>query len=87
MKNKKLQQLRIAFNTFGDDGVRHVIEGMQKNNTLTELKLDNCDISVKGNYNQITIVNYNMISQTIVSYKPILLFMFSIGGNINKLIF
>ena len=51
MKNKKLQQLRIAFNTFGDDGVRHVIEGMQKNNTLTELKLDNCDISVKGNYN------------------------------------
>ena len=49
MKNKKLQHLDIGWNRIGDDGVRHVTEGLQQNDTLTELELPNCEISVKGN--------------------------------------
>ena len=50
MENKKLQHLNISFNEIGDDGVRHVIEGLQQNDILTELVLRNCGISVNGNY-------------------------------------
>ena len=50
MENKKLQHLCIGSNQIGDDGVRHVIEGLQQNDTVTELRLYNCNISVKGNY-------------------------------------
>ena len=50
MKNKKLQHLDISCNTIGDDGVRHVTEGLQQNDTLTELITGGCKISVKGNY-------------------------------------
>ena len=50
MENKKLQHLDISGNTIGDDGVRHVMEGLQQNDALTELRLWNCRISVKGNY-------------------------------------
>ena len=50
MENKKLQHLNISENTIGDDGVRHVTEGLQQNDTLTELILLDCEISVKGNY-------------------------------------
>ena len=50
MENKKLQHLRLSRNTIGDDGVRHVTEGLQQNDTLTELILQICEISVKGNY-------------------------------------
>ena len=50
MKNKKLQCLNIGDNKIGDDGVRHVTEELQQNDTLTELKLYNCGISVNGNY-------------------------------------
>ena len=50
MGNKKLQHLNISENTIGDDGVRHVTEGLQQNDTLTELILWGCEISVKGNY-------------------------------------
>ena len=50
MENNKLQHLDIADNTIGDDGVRHVTEGLQQNDTLTELILEDCNISVKGNY-------------------------------------
>jgi len=48
MENKKLQHLNIGGNEIGDDGVRHVTEGLQKNNTLTKLLLWGCEISVKG---------------------------------------
>ena len=50
MENKKLQHLHISWNTIGDDGVRHVTEGLKQNDTLTELKLYECGISVNGNY-------------------------------------
>ena len=51
MKNKKLQYLGIGYNIrIGDDGVRHVTEGLQQNDTLTELMLNGCEISVNGNY-------------------------------------
>ena len=50
MENKKLQQLDISGNEIGDDGVRHVTEGLQQNDTVTELMLQWCNISVKGNY-------------------------------------
>ena len=50
MENKKLQHLDIGGNEIGDDGVRHVTEGLQQNDALTELRLWVCRISVKGNY-------------------------------------
>ena len=50
MDNKKLETLNISDNKLGDDGVRHITEGLQQNDTLTELWLYNCEISVKGNY-------------------------------------
>jgi len=50
MENKKLQDLDISWNEIGDDGVRHVTEGFQQNDTLTELFLSHCEISVKGSY-------------------------------------
>ena len=49
MENKNLAHLNIGNNVIGDDGVRHVTEGLQQNHTLTELGLGNCEISVKGN--------------------------------------
>ena len=49
MENKKIQRLNIGSNKIGDDGVRHVTEGLQQNYTLTELMLHDCKISVKGN--------------------------------------
>jgi len=50
MENKKLQHLDIDKNKIGDDGIRHVTEGLQQNDTLTELLLEDCEISVKGSY-------------------------------------
>ena len=51
MENKNLTRLVIGNNyNIGDDGVRHVTEGLQQNDTLTELMLHECEISVKGNY-------------------------------------
>jgi len=50
MENKKLQHLDISGNKIGDDGVRHVTEGLQQNDILTKLWLWDCEISVKGNY-------------------------------------
>ena len=48
MENKKIQRLNIGSNKIGDDGVRHVAEGLQENDTLTELMLHDCKISAKG---------------------------------------
>ena len=50
MENKKLQHLHIGMNKISDDGVRYVTEGLQQNDTLTELLLWYCEISVKGSY-------------------------------------
>ena len=49
MENKKLQYLGIGGNKIGDDGVRHITEGLRQNDTLTKLVLYNCEISAKGN--------------------------------------
>ena len=48
--NKKLQHLNVSGNELGDEGMRHITEGLQQNNILTELLLYNCEISAKGNY-------------------------------------
>ena len=49
MENKNLTHLNIGYNDVGNDGVRHVTEGLQQNVTLTQLELYDCKISVKGN--------------------------------------
>ena len=49
MENKKLQCLNIGSNNIDDDGVSHITEGLQQNDTLTELVLQYCKISAKGN--------------------------------------
>ena len=49
-ENKNLTYLDISGNAFGDDGVRDIMEGLQQNDALTELRLCSCEISVKGNY-------------------------------------
>ena len=50
MVNRTLKHLNISFNEIQDDGVRDIIEGLQQNDALTELRLHDCEISVKGNY-------------------------------------
>ena len=47
MENKTLQHLNIGSNTIGDDGVRHVAEGLCQNDILTELVLRYCEITTK----------------------------------------
>ena len=49
MEKETLQHFKISSNKIGDDGVRHVMEGLQQNNTLAVLMLENCEISAKGN--------------------------------------
>ena len=49
MENK--QHLDFSGIKIGDDGVRHITEGLLHNDTLTELILANCEISAKGNCN------------------------------------
>ena len=50
MENKNLTHLEIGSNNIGDDEVKNVTEGLQKNDTLSDLGLHYCKISVKGNY-------------------------------------
>ena len=50
MVNRTLKHLDIGYNKIQDDGVRDILEGLQQNDTLTELRLYSCKISVKGNY-------------------------------------
>ena len=50
MVNRTLKHLNIGFHEIQDDGVRDIIEGLQQNDSLTELLLHYCEISVKGNY-------------------------------------
>ena len=50
IENKKLQHLDIGSNKIGDNGVRHVAEGLHQNDIiLTELVLRVCEITAKGN--------------------------------------
>ena len=50
MVNRTLKHLHISVNKIQDDGVRDIMEQLQQNDTLTELQLQSCEISVKGNY-------------------------------------
>ena len=50
MENKNLTHLDIASNYIGNDGVGHLTEGLQRNDTLTYLAVYICNISVEGNY-------------------------------------
>ena len=50
MVNRTLKHLNIGNNKIQDDGTKDVMEGIQHNGTLTVLWLQNCEISVKGNY-------------------------------------
>ena len=50
MVNTTLKHLDIGCNKIQDDGVRDIMEVLQQNDALTELGLQNCEISVKGNY-------------------------------------
>ena len=50
MVNRTLKHLDISYNKIQDDGVSDVMEGLQQHDTLTELWLRICKISVKGNY-------------------------------------
>ena len=49
IENKKLQYLHIGGSKIGNDGVSHIAEGLQQNDSLTKLMLHYCQISTKGN--------------------------------------
>ena len=46
--NNSLQGLDMSGNPIGDDGVSAVADGLQCNNTLTKLHVQECGFSVKG---------------------------------------
>ena len=50
MKNNELQYLNISVNKIGNDGVKLITEGLQYNNTLINLRAEDCGISVEGRY-------------------------------------
>ena len=46
--NNSLQELFMWHNPIGDDGMSSVADGLQCNNALTKLDVDECGFSVKG---------------------------------------
>ena len=46
--NNSLQELDVGYNSIGDDGISLVADGLQCNNTLTKLEVQECEFSVKG---------------------------------------
>ena len=46
--NNSLQELGMNYNDINDDGMSSVANGLQCNNTLTELYVQGCGFSVKG---------------------------------------
>lgn len=50
METTKLDYLHIGKNYIGNDGIKYITEGIQKNKTLTKLKAYDCGFSIKGNY-------------------------------------
>ena len=46
--NNSLQELVMWGNQIGDDGMSSVADGLQCNNTLTKLYVQECGFSVKG---------------------------------------
>jgi len=50
MENKTLQKLYISGNQIGNEVVAAICQGLKKNTTLTELRMDDCGLSVEGTY-------------------------------------
>ena len=48
METSKLDFLHIGKNNIGDDGMKLIMEGLQKNTTMTILKAYDCGFSVEG---------------------------------------
>ena len=42
-------------NDIGDDGMSSVADGLQHNNTLTKLYVEECEFSVKGSYSHCSV--------------------------------
>ena len=43
-----IRELNISFNNIGDDGISVIIEVLQYENVLTELKVEECGLSMEG---------------------------------------
>jgi len=43
-----LSELNVGGNPIGDDGVSVIVEGLQYQNNLTKLYVDNCGLTMKG---------------------------------------
>ena len=43
-----LRELKIGGNEIGDDGISMISEGLQHNNSLTKLSMEQCGLSTKG---------------------------------------
>ena len=46
--NNSLQELVMYRNNISDDGILLIVNGLQCNNTLTKLDVEECGLSVKG---------------------------------------
>ena len=47
-ENQSLEVLWLSSNDIGDDGASLIVEGLQYNNGIKELMMDECKISAKG---------------------------------------
>ena len=63
--NNSLQELDMRDNPIGDDGMSSVADGLQCNNTLTKLNVQECEFSVKGTT---IIIVYWMLSYLCFSF-------------------
>lgn len=43
-------ELDVGGNSFGDDGILHICEGLKGNDVINELKVQKCEMSGKGTY-------------------------------------
>ena len=60
-ETKKLQYLHIGKNTVGDDGIKHIAEGLQENSSLLKLKAYQCGFSAKGSWLPASVASYTLI--------------------------
>ena len=58
-----LRVLNVGDNEIGDDGISMISEELQHNNSLTELSLWRCRLSVKGE----ELINFVFFACTIIS--------------------
>ena len=50
MENRKLQGLNIGNNQINDEGVAAICEVLHHNTNVTEIRMDQCGLSVEGKY-------------------------------------